>query len=866
VDLIGHELGRYRLVELIGRGGMGAVYRAHDTVLHREVAVKVLTGDETDRRRERFRREARSVAGLSHPNILAIHDFGEHEGRAFAVTELLEGKDLAQRLGDGPLPVAEAVEVAVAAAEGLGEAHRQGLLHRDVKPHNIFITSEGEVKILDFGIARTTGRSGRGEPTESAELELTEDGAVVGTVAYMSPEQVRGEALDHRTDIFSLGTVLYEALTGSHPFRTASRAETLSAILRDDPPPPGSLRPGVPPALDEVVMRCLQKAPGRRFESATDLAFALRTGSQSADRARPVTGGVKTSNRLRARLALAAAAVALTAGGAVVGLRHLGRTELPEVQHIVVTRFQPVQESTELARLAAGMTEVVAHGLEVVDRSTEAVAWVRHQTPDQRPVPAALGEVSREYDPDIGIVGTLSRRGDRLRLQVGVIDPATGRALREISLEEGAGNPRSLQIEPVVRVAEMLGLALDQTTMSTLQAGSTTVTAALDDYLRGVGGLALASRDADVEAGIGALERSVAADPQFARPRLALAGACLERAKATGDPSWIERGLREAAAAARLPGAGGEAELVLGSLNELSGDLEAATAAYRRAVAAAPSDAEARVHLARALQRGGSFEEAERELQHAMFLRPGYWPDHHWAARLYLEQGRYDAAVNEFRRVVELAPQNVSGYTNLGTIYAYMDQPDRAREVFEQSLRVDPDHNDLALTNLGTLAFNEGRYADAAAMFERALAVDDSDYQVWGNLGHSYHYGSTPGKATEPLRHAIGLAESELRKRPDDPEVLVNLAGYHADLGERAAGLEALRAAAARDPDEPMVVAYIAEVFEDLGSRDEALRWVGRAFDLGVAPSYFGERPSLRDLIGDPRYRALVERTMAAPE
>jgi tetratricopeptide (TPR) repeat protein len=215
---------------------------------------------------------------------------------------------------------------------------------------------------------------------------------------------------------------------------------------------------------------------------------------------------------------------------------------------------------------------------------------------------------------------------------------------------------------------------------------------------------------------------------------------------------------------------------------------------------------------------------------------------------------------------VELAPKNVGGYTNLGTIYAYLDQPDRAREVFERSLEIQTEGNYTALLNLGTLEFGDGRYADAAGLFERALAIEDGDYQLWGNLGHSYIRAAVPERAVAPLRRAVELAEVELRTRANDPEILSHLAGYHADLGEEGAAREALEAAAARQPQDPMVVAYIAEVYEDLGDREGALEWVGRALAMDVPASYFEGKASLRALLTDRRYRTLVEGAAGDPE
>ena len=274
----GTRLGPYEIASAIGAGGMGEVYRARDARLAREVAIKVLPARlSTDADAlARFEREARAVASLSHPNILAIHDFGSHGGSAYAVMELLDGQTLRERLDAGPLPMRKAIDYAVQVAQGLAAAHEKGITHRDLKPENLFVTSEGRVKILDFGLAKVATREqdGTKSPTVSA---ATEPGIVMGTVGYMSPEQVRGQPVDHRSDIFSFGSVLYEMLTGRRAFRGDSPAETMAAIVQKEPPELSLEGQPLSPALDRLVRHCLEKSPSERFQSARDMAFDLQS-------------------------------------------------------------------------------------------------------------------------------------------------------------------------------------------------------------------------------------------------------------------------------------------------------------------------------------------------------------------------------------------------------------------------------------------------------------------------------------------------------------------------------------------------------------------------------------------------------------
>ena len=286
----GSRLGPYEILAPLGAGGMGEVWRARDPRLGRDVAVKVLPASFSadPERLRRFQQEARAAGALNHPNITAVYDIGTHEGTTYVVSELLEGETLDTRLGEGPLSPRKAIEYALQIARGLAAAHEKGIVHRDLKPENLFITRDGRIKILDFGLARfsapDSSESPSGLPATSAG---TEPGIVLGTLGYMSPEQVRGRPADPRSDIFSFGAVLYEMLSGKRAFPGTSAADTISAILREDPPEVSRSDRQIPDALERIIRHCLEKQPEERFRSAHDLGFALEavsgaSGSTSA--------------------------------------------------------------------------------------------------------------------------------------------------------------------------------------------------------------------------------------------------------------------------------------------------------------------------------------------------------------------------------------------------------------------------------------------------------------------------------------------------------------------------------------------------------------------------------------------------------
>ena len=854
-ELIGRRLGRYEILDLVGAGGMGEVYRARDTELGREVAVKVLPRDLAgDRQRlARFTHEAQTVARLSHPNILEIHDFGTDGGILYAVTELLVGKDLRHRLGEGPLPVAKALEIGRAVAEGLAAAHSRGVVHRDVKPANIFVTSTGHVKILDFGIARLR-HPAVADADDSAQSTDSATGppGVAGTVGYMSPEQVRGQEVDARSDIFSFGCVFYEMLTGRRAFREVTNADTMLAVLTRDPPPVTALRPELPPMLDRIVRRCLEKQPEERFESARDVAFAI----QAVEDDRTPSGvGARPAPRPPLRRALRwAAATALVAPAALLAWLQpwRGPPPLPQVTHLVVTRFAVAGEDPWVRQLADGLAETVTGGLTVLEEQSRGRLWVLPTrcvtTTDADPVAA----MRRSYNVTLGVVGRLQRSGDVVRLTLEVVDASRGRTLRSAVVEEALGNLTAFQQAPTLRLAELLGVEVSPDSRQRLSADRTNLTSVLDAYLRGRGLLAYGGKES-LDAAIELLAAASRGDPLFAAPRVALASACRRQLEATGDRQWLERGLQPLA---EIREGSAEALSAAAALHRTAGDGEAAAADLERAVALRPQSAEAHLSLGLAYQALRRFPDAERELQHAVYLRPGYWVGHAYLARLYQVQGRQEAAVTQFREVIAAAPESVYGYNNLGTTYVLLERNDEARETFERSLAIEPNY--FAFSNLGTIHFQSSRFADAIAMYRNALALDDSDYTLWGNLAYACASVDQPEEARRGFERAVELAEGQRRTRPRDPELLTDLAGYHALLGRRDEASRLLDLAVAEAPTEPAVMASIGEAFEDLGQRERALEWVARAIGEGYPHTWFEGRPLLRHLVADPRYTQLA--------
>ena len=393
----GTKLGRYEIRSKIGEGGMGVVYRARDEKLNRDVAIKVLPAafsEDVDRLR-RFEQEAQATGTLNHPNILAVYDVGLHEGALYFVSELLEGETLRERMAGAALPQRKAMDYALQIAHGLAAAHEKGIVHRDIKPDNVFVTNDGRVKILDFGLAKLTGAlDGNQSQTEIPTRRVdTDPGMVMGTMGYISPEQLKGRPADHRSDIFSFGTILYEMLSGKRAFRGESMAETMSAILREDPPDLSETNKTVSPALERVVHHCLEKNPAERFHSARDLAFAIEnlSGAATSSGQTMTMAGVTTATEGRkiagmsrlfgnARLAWIVAALFLLALVTALGLALLYiRQPSPEAQVARLSINLPT--GTNTAAISAPVLALSPDGRRLVFNASDAAGksqlWLR---------------------------------------------------------------------------------------------------------------------------------------------------------------------------------------------------------------------------------------------------------------------------------------------------------------------------------------------------------------------------------------------------------------------------------------------------------------------------------------------------------
>ena len=871
-DLTGSTVGRFAVRARLGRGGMGEVYQAEDTKLKRTVALKRmaprLQADEYYRRR--FLKEAERASSLTHQHIADIYDVLEEDGEIFVVMEYVEGETLRQRLGK-PMPVSEFLPMAVQCGEALAAAHEKGVVHRDIKPENIMLNSSGQVKILDFGVAKRLPRPD--DVTVSEAIESTIPG-LSGTSGYMAPEVLLERESDERVDIFSLGVVFYEALTGRHPFRAESFLATSNRILREVPTPVSRLNPSLPGELDHIMDRMLAKDPAERYGTARDLVRDLGTlGRGEALPAiqprRQTLAGMRAWLRrvpalARSRVAAVSLVLVLALGVGAVVLRQplrnwLGLTPLPEKKNLVVLSFETAGSGGPENRaytdglmeaLTANLTRLTAtHALQLTPASE--VRARRMATPD---------EARKETGANLVLVGTVNREGNAVRVNFALVDANTQRQLRTRTVTGTASNPFAFQERVVAGVLDTLDIGLQREERNPLAGSHNTQPATYDAYLQGRGYLQDFYKLENVERAIQAFQRAVEIDPNYAPAHAGLGEAYWKKHYYhTREARWVEPARQACEQAVKLDEKLAAAHLCLGVVYSGTGAYEKAVEELNRALEVEPTNDKAYRDLGYAQEQLRQMEAAEQTYRRAIKLRPHYWAGYTWLGGFYYKQARYAEAGEQFWQVVSLAPDNYRGYYSLGGIYLAQGRYPEAIAMLERSVALRPSAE--ASSNLGTAYFSLQRYREASHAYEKAVKLAPANYLMWGNLADAYYWDPPMrDQAADAYRKAVSVAEEGLKVNPRSPHLLGNLAYYHAMVNEREPALRYLRRALQVAPDDPDLRFKAALVHNQLGEPERALKWLVQALTAGLSPAIVRDTPNLKNLLETSRMQELVRK------
>jgi TolB-like protein/Tfp pilus assembly protein PilF len=668
----GTHLGPYEILGLIGAGGMGEVYRARDTRLGRDVAIKVLPAEfaADAERLKRFEREAKATAALSHPNILDVHDVGTHEGAPYLVEELLEGESLRERLARGAVPAREALGIVVQIAHGLAVAHEKSIVHRDLKPENVFVTKDGIVKILDFGLAKLVEGVPIGEvdTLTHAPTSVTEFGRVLGTVAYMAPEQARGMAVDQRTDIFAFGVVLYEMVTGEHPFRGETATDTVAAILKEEPAP---LPASAPAQLAAVLEKCLAKEPERRYQRGSELLAALE--AVQSEGAVPLWPTLTRAVRRRPWLvaanvavALAVLALALDVGG--LRGRILGGAGARRINSLAVLPLANLSGDAGQDYLAAGLHEALITdlarlgGLKRVIARGSVMRFAKTEMPPR--------QIAKELGVDALITGSVMRSGDRVRVTAQLVDADTDAQLWGERYERNLRDVLALENDVVAAITREIRLKLTPQEHARLASARPVNPEAYEACLKGRFHWYKLSRE-----GLDSAEKyytlALEKDPNYAPAHEGMANVWLSRTD-TGLVARSEampRANASALKALELDDTFAQAHVTLANLKIMEWDWATADKEFRRALELNPNSAEAHFMYADFLVTMRRTAEWESEVRRSLELDP---LNFFWQAFLgwhLVYERRYDEAIAQLTKVVQAEPDFSSAHLGLWGAY-----------------------------------------------------------------------------------------------------------------------------------------------------------------------------------------------------
>ncbi len=776
LPVIAQKLGRYQILEKVGSGGMGVVYRARDERLDRAIALKVLPAgtlaDETARKR--FRQEALTLSRLNHPNIATVFDFDTQGGVDFLAMEYVVGTTLAQKLSSGPLAEKEVASLGVQVADALEEAHEQGVVHRDLKPGNIMITAKGRVKVLDFGIAKLLRPESPLGPNLAAPTEsfaLTQ--AVVGTLPYAAPEQLRGEPVDARTDLYALGAVLYEMVTGKRPFREELAPRLIDAIFHQPPAPLRAEHPEISPTLEQVILKCLEKNPANRYSSARDLATELRglvaPTTPSAITAPAPRKGL--SRRILVAASLAAAVIVALVVAKIAPWRALrsAKNAAGRIESLAVLPLENLSKDPDQEFFAEGMTDELitqlakVSALRVISR-TSVMPYKATQK--------SLPEIARELHVDAVVEGSVLRSGNRVRITAQLIRAATDQHLWAESYERDLSDVLKLQSEVARTIASEIRVQLTPQEQAHFANARAVNPEAYELYLRGRTSFEKWSLDGSKVA-LDYFQRAIDKDPQYAAPYAGMA----------------------------------EAYVILSPVPQKEA-LPKATEAVAKALELDETSSEAHTSLAMMkFFAEWDWAGAEKEFKRAIELNPNQTEARHFYSHLLMAEGRQEESLAQADRYMAIDPRSPAANLHLGFAYLFSRQNDRAIEQLRKTLTLDPNYAE-GRYQLGLAYELKKNYPEAIAEFRKAVALSGGK-RYKESLAHALAVSGNTGEAKKLLN------ELKSASKPEDVPTY-GIALVYAGLGDKERAIEWLEKACDQKDVEVAYSLKIEPAFDDL--------------------------------------------------
>ena len=848
---------RYRIEAEAGEGGMGKVYRATDLELQRTVALKIVRPDLAghDARLGQLMHEISIASQISHKNVLRIHDVGELDGVRFVSMAWAEGEDLSQLLlRSAPLPEERIRQLAIDICDGLSAAHELGITHRDLKPSNILLTSGGHACIADFGLAQSSA-----DPVvplqvlESVSHSQRESIGSSGTPRYMSPEQAEGTSTDSRTDIYSLGLILYEMATGRIPFKDESVFQTITQRLTETPADPKLLNPALSRQLSATILRCLERDPQKRPDSVRALLAELQTEPLALA---PFLEVKATHPRRPSRLWLfaALAAVVVLAVALVLFYKHAKVPEPPpNGKYIAVLPFRPIGSDPNLKYRAEGIADAVSARLASLSSlhpiSANALERVSLSQPEEA--------ISKQVGANLLVQGTVQEQGDRIKVIETIYNTEKHKAIwskfydREkadlFTLEDDIANDteKALDVKPSLQEQERAAPAPTQNL------------AAYDLYLKGRDILKNHRDPSGAKESLGLFEQAYGKDQSFALARTGIADADLLLYANTGDSVFTSEALAAASEARDINPNLPEVHFALGSAYTATGRNAEAVSEIQRALQLAPNSDDGYIRLGKAYGATGQNEAALKAFKKAVELNPYYWYNHKQLGVGYLDVGRNDEALKQFKEQIAENPSDPSGYNNIGAAYFQQGRWKDCISPFKKAIEIKPSFS--SYSNLGTANYYLGHYAEAVTLYEKALATSPNHPTVLRNLAEAYRQTGQLNKSGETFNRAISLLYQHLQVNPRNASTLAVLGLCYSGTGQPSKARQFIMQARAIDASDPKLMYDEAVVDVADGRMDDALKALTRALENGYPWEYCRTDPELKTLRKMPAFAALTK-------
>ena len=867
----GDIINQYQIIDRIGEGGMGVVYLADDTRLQRKVALKFVTNASLASSEEitRFQREARATARLNHPYICTVYELGETDDKTYIAMEYVDGITLKERMQQGHIEEAELREWLKQLSEGLQAAHEAGVIHRDIKPANIMITKKGRIKIMDFGIAKLA----------ESETELTQANSTIGTIAYMSPEQARGDSIDQRTDIWSVGVILYELVTGQRPFAGAFREAVMYAMMHEDVRTPSELNPDVPEEIEQVIKGCLQRELSERIgslEVVVDILegrgfsddFLLGKGSpRNAEKLttiqRDEANGNLEATLLRSRKyqlvglgsvgLLMLVALFIIFQPQIMGPRG-ANAGLPSAMHLAVLPFDTFSEDPEEKAFSNGLAHLVAVNLTRIENDQEEV-WIIPVREVLSQEITSANDARDRFGVNLVISGTIISLESGVQITLDLTDARTLHTIDTVTIELTDTSPQSIQDKVVQNLGGMLGWTMPDASMNTLFSSNDTDPEAFKLYIQGQGFMQRYENTDNMRTAVELFEKAIRIDSSFALAYAEASRAMHRMTSFIGDIDLIGD-LKERAEV--------YSQKAL-SLDDQSVEVWIAAAPFDTLAAANAYQIDPESYLATwryawDVYYKGDLAKAEILIKEAIALQPEYWDGYNAYGIMLGNQSRFDEAIKQYNRAIELSPDNAYVYYNLALLY-YFDVNDieKAEYCIKKALDIQPMGQMYSM--LGWIYLGRGANENAVESFLRAVEFEPDCDTCNLNLGRAYLVNKDTVSAHIALEETIRVVENRLSKAGDSPYTLLVGAMASAWLGQYETARSYMdRTYALGIEEEPEILSWIASTYESMQERDKALSYFERAAEKGYNLGAVEKIPNLVELWSAPRFKELVRK------